>query len=222
MRPERSRRCLRPVGAKKAVAAPQCQTCNRATCLALYHSAAQLGSLWEHEFLAPRALPALGGRPPVYTVPYETRWQCDRSLITGVIYGDGSGYEERGADLVRCGLGAGSSLWNAVIPHPQPLHVPSYRARAGAANSGEKPPRLEIDAWEGLGDSLSARKVKAHTTPEAVLAGIMGWQRLGWCSLQTGGFGTTHTAECPSGEVLGQLSRHMHRSLDCAHTTSGH
>ena len=31
----------------------------------------------------------------------------------------------------------------------------------------------EIDAWGGLGDNLSVRKVKAHTTPHAVLAGII-------------------------------------------------
>ena len=31
----------------------------------------------------------------------------------------------------------------------------------------------EIDAWGGLGDSLSVRKVKAHTTAEAVLAGAI-------------------------------------------------
>ena len=30
-----------------------------------------------------------------------------------------------------------------------------------------------IDAWGGLGENLSVRKVKAHTTPEAVLAGII-------------------------------------------------
>ena len=31
----------------------------------------------------------------------------------------------------------------------------------------------EIDAWGGLGDSLSVRKVKAHTNPEAVMAGVI-------------------------------------------------
>ena len=31
----------------------------------------------------------------------------------------------------------------------------------------------EIDAWRGLGDNLAVRKVKAQTTPEAVLAGII-------------------------------------------------
>ena len=31
----------------------------------------------------------------------------------------------------------------------------------------------EIDAWGGLGDNFSVRKVKAHTTPEAVLAGVI-------------------------------------------------
>ena len=31
----------------------------------------------------------------------------------------------------------------------------------------------EVDAWGGLGDNFSVRKVKAHTTPEAVLAGII-------------------------------------------------
>ena len=31
----------------------------------------------------------------------------------------------------------------------------------------------EIDAWGGLGDNFSVRLVKAHTTPQAVLAGII-------------------------------------------------
>ena len=31
----------------------------------------------------------------------------------------------------------------------------------------------EIDAWGGLGENLSVRTVKAHSTPEALLAGII-------------------------------------------------
>ena len=31
----------------------------------------------------------------------------------------------------------------------------------------------EIDVWGGLGENLSVRKVKEHTTPEAVVAGII-------------------------------------------------
>ena len=31
----------------------------------------------------------------------------------------------------------------------------------------------EIDAWGGLGDTLSVLKVTAHTTPKAVLAGVI-------------------------------------------------
>ena len=64
------------------------------------HAAAQSGALWQHESFAARALPpALKGRPPVYTVPHETRWTGDRSLFTGVTYGDGLAYEGQDADL---------------------------------------------------------------------------------------------------------------------------
>ena len=31
----------------------------------------------------------------------------------------------------------------------------------------------EVEAWGGLGDTLLVRKVKTHTTPEAVLAGVI-------------------------------------------------
>ena len=71
-----------------------------------FHAAVQSGALWKHESFAARALlPALKGRPPGYTVPYETRWTGDRSLITGVIHGDGSVYEGQDADLCVAGWG---------------------------------------------------------------------------------------------------------------------
>ena len=39
-----------------------------------FHAAAQSGALWKHESFAARALlPALKGRPPGNTVPYETK-----------------------------------------------------------------------------------------------------------------------------------------------------
>ena len=55
----------------------------------------------------------------------------------------------------------------------------------------------ETDAWGGLGDTLSVRKVKARTTPEA------------------GGFGASCPAERASGEALGQPASHTLGSLDC-------
>ena len=81
------------------------------------HSAAKSGSLWEHESFASRPLlPALKERPTGYTVPCETRWQGDRSLITAVICGDGSAYEGQDEDLYVAGwrlvatTGAGQSV----------------------------------------------------------------------------------------------------------------
>ena len=65
-----------------------------------FHAVAQSGALWKHELFAARALlPALKGRPPGYTVPYETRWTGDRSLSTG----GGSVYEGHDADLCVAG-----------------------------------------------------------------------------------------------------------------------
>ena len=81
----------------------------------------------------------------------------------------------------------------------RPLHVPSNCARRrstsrtaalleqGVNQRGRKATEAstsawadlwrdvwrEIDAWGGLGDSLSVRKVKAHTAPEAVCAGVI-------------------------------------------------
>ena len=68
-----------------------------------FHAAAHSRALWEHESFAARALPALKGRPPGHTVPYETRWSGDRSLFTGVVYGDGTAYEGQDADLCVAG-----------------------------------------------------------------------------------------------------------------------
>ena len=74
--------------------------------LGLFHEAAEPGALWRHESRAAQALlPALRGRPPGYTVPYETRWTGDRSLFNGIIYGDCSAYEGHDTDL--CGAGWG-------------------------------------------------------------------------------------------------------------------
>ena len=71
-----------------------------------FHAATQSGALRKHESFAARALlPALKGRPRRYTVPYETRWTGDRSLFTGVLYGDGSAYEGQDADLCVAGWG---------------------------------------------------------------------------------------------------------------------
>ena len=71
-----------------------------------FYSAAQSGSLWKHESFASRALLlALKGRPPGYTVPCETRWKSDRSVFTGVVYGDGSAYEGQDADICVAGCG---------------------------------------------------------------------------------------------------------------------
>ena len=38
----------------------------------------------------------------------------------------------------------------------------------------------EIDAWSGLGGNLSVHKVKEHTTPDAVRAGIISALDPGW------------------------------------------
>ena len=38
-------------------------------------------------------------------MPNETRWTGDRSLFTGVIYGDGSAYKGHDADLCVAGRG---------------------------------------------------------------------------------------------------------------------
>ena len=87
-----------------------------------FYSAAQSGSLWRHESFASRALlPALKERPPGFTVPYESRWQGDSSLFTGVVYEDGSAYEGQDADLCVAGWGLAANtaaeqprlgLWN--------------------------------------------------------------------------------------------------------------
>ena len=77
----------------------------------------------------------------------------------------------------------------------------------------------EINAWGSLGDNLSVRKVKAHTTPEAVLAGVITPDdRAGndladaACKLVV----LEHRAPPNFREAFGQLGRHTHGSLDCA------
>ena len=77
----------------------------------------------------------------------------------------------------------------------------------------------EIDACGGLGGNLSVRKVKAHTTPEAVLAGVITPDdRAGndladaACKLVV----LEHRAPPNFREAFGQLGRHTRGSLDCA------
>ena len=84
-----------------------------------FHAAAESGALWTHESFAARALlPALRGRPPGYTVPYETRWTGDRSLFTGVIYGDGSAYEGHDADVCVAGWGLVANTSSSALGSP--------------------------------------------------------------------------------------------------------
>ena len=93
-------------------------------------------------------------------------------------------------------------LWNAAFLHLRcrwsralcPLRVSSNCARSrstsrtaallskASTNAAGKPPRLAgrrgrtcggTFGWGGLGDSFSVRKVKAHTAPEAVCAGVI-------------------------------------------------
>ena len=145
-------------------------------------------------------------------MPYETRWQGDRSLITGVVYGDGSVYEGQDAELCVAGWGlvANAGTENPVtvsgtLPYLDGAELFGFfmflrvarapaqyvtdssfveegvnkRGRAATVASAAAWADLwrdvwrEIDAWGGLGDNLSVRKVKAHTTSEAVLAGVI-------------------------------------------------
>ena len=81
-------------------------------------------------------------------------------------------------------------LWNAAQPHPRcgrgralsPLHVLPNCARwrstsrtaallsNASTNEGVKPPRRDV--WREI-DAWAVRKVKAHTAPEAVCAGVI-------------------------------------------------
>ena len=109
VQPEGSRHCVRSAAAKTAA----CRTGTfaaplRATCQALSTVAAQSGKLWKHEsFEAGVLLLTLSGRPLGCTVPFEIRWQGDRSLISGVVHSDGSAYEGARRRLVRCRMGTG-------------------------------------------------------------------------------------------------------------------
>ena len=81
-----------------------------------FFSAAQLDSLWKLESFASRALrPALKRRPSDFTRSYETRWQGDRSLFTGVVHGDDSSYEGQGRRPPRCGLVANTAAEQSVL-----------------------------------------------------------------------------------------------------------
>ena len=97
-----------------------------------FHAAAESGALWTHESFAARALlPALRGRPPGYTVPYETRWTGDRSLFTpllravlaGIITADG----RSGNDL------ADAACKLVVLEHCAPPNIREARLTAISA-----------------------------------------------------------------------------------------
>ena len=157
---------------------------------------AQSGALWKHESFAARALlPALKGRPPGYTVPYETRRTGERSLFTGVVCGDGSAYDGQDAVTVSGTLpffiqdadGAklfGLFMFLRIARAPAQHVTDSSFVEQGVNQRGREATVASASAWAdlwrvrdrclgGLGDNLSVRKVKAHTTPEAVLAGVI-------------------------------------------------
>ena len=139
-------------------------------------------------------------------MPYETRWTGDRSLLTGVVYGDGSAYEGQDADLCVAGWGLvantstgqpvtvsgtlpfliqdidgaelfGLFMFLRIARAPAQYVTDSSFVEQGVSTSVWadlwRDVWCEIDAWGGLGDNLFVRKVKAHTTPEAVLAGVI-------------------------------------------------
>ena len=75
------------------------------TCPAPFCEAARTGTVWRHNsFVARAPLLAIIGRPPCYTVPFETRWKCDWSLFTSTVCDEG-----QDPQFVRCSLGA--SVW---------------------------------------------------------------------------------------------------------------
>ena len=83
----------------------------------------------------------------------------------------------------------------------------------------------EIDAWGGLGDDLSVRSVKAHTTPD-VRAGIISADDQAGNDLADAACNLVvlehRAAASPSGdEALRQLGSHLLGSLDCE-ATYGH
>ena len=100
---------------------------------------------------------------------------------------------------------------------------------------GERPPRPAHQLGRTCGATSGARsmpgealarpsrcaRTKAHTTPEAVLAGVTTAEDRAVndladaaCKLVVSG--TLCPAERPGGEAFGQPCRHMHGSLDCA------
>ena len=79
----------------------------------------------------------------------------------------------------------------------------------------------EIDAWRGLGDTLLVRKVIAHTTLEAVLAGVItaddrAGNDLADAACKLVFWNTVPRRKSPGGEASSHLGRHTHGSLDCA------
>ena len=182
-----------------------------------FRAAAESGKLWELDSFASRALlPAPPGRPLGYMVPYDVRWQGDRSLVSGVVYGDGAAYEGQDSELCVAGWGlvATAAAGNPVtvsgtLPYliqdvdgaelfaslmflrlaraPAQYVTDSSiveqgvnkRGRAGTVSSAAAWADLwrdvwsEIAAWGGLVESLSVRKVKVHTSADAVAAGLI-------------------------------------------------
>ena len=165
-----------------------------------FYSAAQSGSLQKHESFASRApLPALNGRPLDCTMPCETRWQDDRSLFTGVVHGGGSAHDGQDADLRVAGwelantAGGQPVSVSGTLPYfiqdvdgflriaraPAQYVTDSSFAEQGVNQHGWKATEASMSAVGGpvacrcLGDSLSVRKIKAHTAPEAVCAGVI-------------------------------------------------
>ena len=225
-----------------------------------FHAAAESGAFWTHESFAARGLlPAFRGRLPGYTVPCETRWTGDRSLFTGVIHSAYEGddadlcvagwgqpvtvsgtlpfliQDVDGAELfgLFMFLRIARALAQYVTDSSFVEQGVNKRGRSASTSAWADLWRdvwCEIDAWGGLGDKLSVRKVKAHTTLEALLAGIItadDWAgNDGRCSLQAGGFGTPRPAEHPRSEAHSHVGRHVHGALDCARrlceTANGH
>ena len=158
-----------------------------------FYSAAQSGSLQKHESFASRApLPALNGRPLDCTMPCETRWQDDRSLFTGVVHGGGSAHDGQDADLRVAGwelantAGGQPVSVSKTLPYfiqdvdgflrialaPAQYVTDSSFAEQGVNQHGWKATEASTSAvarrlarGRCLGDSLSVRKIKAHTDP---------------------------------------------------------
>ena len=101
--------------------------------------------------------------------------------------------------------------WRTRAPGSRARALERYRSSSrmsmGQSSSGFS---CEIDAWGGLGDNLSVRKVKAHTTPEAVLAGIITADDRDGNACKLVGTGTPRPGEHSRCEALSQFGRHAH------------